>query len=100
MYNKEKARENYINNRDKLNEKAKQYYQDHKEERKKYNNKYWEEHKQKYLIQRRKDNGYKNRQKEYYQIYRSGKTKNNKLALILNDHKPQALILSHTLYFD
>ncbi len=106
MYNKEKAKQNYINNRDKLNEKAKQYYSDHKEERKKYNSAYWEEHKQKYLIQRRKDDGYKNKQKEYYQVYKdrpkvnidhSRHYKNKKLKMILNDHKPQALILSHTV---
>ncbi len=98
MYNKEKAKQNYINNRDKLNAKAKQYYHDHKEERKKYNSAYWEEHKKKYLIQRRKDDGYKNRQKKYYEIYKdSPKVKNKKLAMILNNHKPQALILSHTV---
>ena len=33
MYNKEKAKENYIKNRDKLNERAKQYYHDNKEAR-------------------------------------------------------------------
>jgi hypothetical protein len=38
MYNKEKAKQNYIENRDKINEKSKQYYHDHKEERKTYNN--------------------------------------------------------------
>ena len=43
MYNKEKAKENYIKNRDKLNERAKQYYHDNKEARQKYNNEYWEE---------------------------------------------------------
>jgi hypothetical protein len=109
MYNKEKAKQNYINNRDKLNEKAKQYYQDHKEARQKYNSAYWEEHKQKYLIQRRKDDGYKKRQKEYFEIYKdrpkvninhSKNTKNNKLTKILMNHKPPPLNLSHTLYFD
>ena len=54
MYNKEKAKQNYIKNRDKLNERAKQYYHDNKEARKKYNNEYWTEHKHKYLKERRK----------------------------------------------
>ncbi len=54
MYNKEKSRKNYINNRDKLNEKAKKYYHDHKEERKKY------------LEQRKHDRGHKNKQKKYF----------------------------------
>ena len=53
MYNKEKAKENYIKNRDKLNERAKQYYHDNKEARQKYNNEYWTEHKHKYLEERR-----------------------------------------------
>ena len=106
MYNKEKAKENYIKNRDKLNERAKQYYHDNKEARQKYNNEYWTEHKHKYLEQRKKDTEYKNKQKEYYEIYKnkpkvhihhSKSYKNKKLAMILNDHKPQPLILSHTV---
>ena len=106
MYNKEKAKENYIKNRDKLNERAKQYYHDNKEARQKYNNEYWTEHKHKYLEQRKKDTEYKNKQKEYYEIYKSKPKvnihhskiyKNKKLAMILNDHKPQPLILSHTV---
>ena len=109
MYNKEKSRENYINNRDKLNEKAKQYYHDHKEERKKYNSKYWEEHKHKYSEQRKHDIEYKNKQNIFYQIYKdrpkvnidhSKIYKNKKLTMILNNHKPQPLTLNHTLYFD
>jgi hypothetical protein len=109
MYNKEKAKENYIKNRDKLNEKAKQYYHDHKEERKKYNSKYWEEHKHKYSEQRKQDVEYKDKQKEYYEIYKNKPKvnihhskiyKNKKLTMILNNHKPQLLTLNHTLYFD
>ncbi len=109
MYNKEKAKENYIQNRDKLNEKSKQYYHDHKEARQKYNNEYWAEHKSKYSEQRKYDREFKNKQKEYYQVYKyrpkvnidHKKGKNNiKFVMILNNHKPQPLILSHTLYFD
>ena len=109
MYNKEKAKQNYINNRDKLNEKAKQYYHDHKAERQKYNNEYWEEHKHKYLEKRKHDRGYRMKQKEYYETYkdrpkvnvdRSKNTKQNKLTKILMNHKPQPLILHSTLYFN
>ena len=35
---KEKRRQYYINNRDRILEKSKQYHNDHKEERQKYNN--------------------------------------------------------------
>ncbi len=98
MYNKEKAKQNYIENRDKLNEKAKQYYHNHKEERKTYNNKYWEEHKHIYVERRKKDREDKNKQKEYYKVYKySPSIQNKKLEMILNNHKPQPLILSHTV---
>ena len=113
MYKKEKAKQNYINNRDKLKEKAKQYYHDHSEERQKYNIECWTEHKHKYLEERRNDIEYKNKQKEYYEIHKDrpkvnvdcprdhhSKRKNKKLAIVLNNHKPQPLTLSHTLYFN
>ena len=38
---KEKSKQYYINNRDRILEKSKQYYNDNKEERQKYNNEYW-----------------------------------------------------------
>ena len=109
MYDKEKAKENYIKNRDQLKEKAKQYYHDHKEERMKYNHEYWEKNKHKYLEQRRYDLEHKSKQQEYYynnkdrpkvNIDQRKKYKNIKLAMVLNNHKPQPLILSHTLYFN
>jgi hypothetical protein len=109
MYNKEKAKENYINNRDKLNEKAKQYYHDNKEARQKYNNEYWTEHKHKYAELRRHDREYKRKQKEYYEIHkdlpkikieRQKSAKNSKLTMVLNNHKLPVLTVSHILYFN
>ena len=37
MYNKEKQKQYYIDNKEAIKEKARQYYYDHKEERQRYN---------------------------------------------------------------
>ena len=79
MYNKEKAKENYIKNRDKLNERAKQYYHDNKEARQKYNNEYWTEHKHKYLEQRRYN--YNERRQVRIQTSNNKRLKNNFFSL-------------------
>lgn len=99
-----KSQQYYIDNKERIKQKSLQYYYDNQETRQKYNNDYWAEHKQKYLEERRHDLQYKNKQKEYYEIYKnkpkvnihhSKVYKNKKLAMILNDHKPQPIILCH-----
>jgi hypothetical protein len=56
---KEKRRQYYINNRDRIIEKSKQYYNDHKEESLKYNNEYWSLNGHKYVQKRTKDENIK-----------------------------------------
>jgi len=106
VYMLSRSQQYYIDNKERIKEKSLKYYHDNKEARQKYNNEYWTEHKHKYLEQRKYDKEYKYKQKEYYQIYKnkpkvnvdhSRYYKNKKLAMILKNHKPQPLILSHTV---
>ena len=62
---KEKRKQYYIDNRDRIIERNKQYYYDNLEERKKYNNEYWALNGHKYLEQRSKDNELKLKHREY-----------------------------------
>ena len=48
MYNKEKLKQYYIDNKESIKAKARQYYYDNIEKRKKYNNAYWAIHGDKY----------------------------------------------------
>ena len=50
---KEKRKQYYLNNRDRIIERNKQYYYDNREERRKYNNEYWVLHGHKYIEQRK-----------------------------------------------
>ena len=52
---KEKRKQYYIDNRDKILERNKQYYYDNKEERQRYNKEYWALNGHKYLEKRSKD---------------------------------------------
>ena len=67
---KEKRKQYYINNRDRILEQSKKYYYDHIEQRKEYNNKYWSLNGYKYIERRRNDDEYKAKQSQYYKIYR------------------------------
>ena len=73
---KEKRKQYYLNNKEKLLTYSKQYYYDNRnarlqyyynnlDVRKKYNNEYWALHGQKYLEQRSKDNKLKLKHREY-----------------------------------
>ncbi len=73
---KEKRKQYYLNNKDKLLTYSKQYYYDNRlarlqyyhdniDVRKKYNNEYWALHGHKYLEQRSKDNESKLKHREY-----------------------------------
>jgi hypothetical protein len=64
---KEKRRQYYINNKDRILEKSKQYYHDNKEQRQKYNQDYWALHGQKYVDKRKVDEKFKESYKQYYQ---------------------------------
>ena len=55
MYNKEKQKQYYINNKESIKEKALKYYYDNIEERQKYNNAYWSLHADKYKEKRKED---------------------------------------------
>ena len=50
---KEKRKQYYINNRDRIIERNKQYYYDNREERKKYNYEYWSVNGHKYMEERK-----------------------------------------------
>ena len=50
---KEKRKQYYIDNRDKIIERNKKYYYDNIEERKKYNYEYWTLHGHKYIEERK-----------------------------------------------
>jgi hypothetical protein len=50
---KEKRKQYYINNRDRIIERNKQYYYDNLEERKKYNYEYWSVNGHKYIEERK-----------------------------------------------
>jgi hypothetical protein len=80
---KEKRKQYYIDNRDRIIERNKQYYYDNKEERQKYNNEYWALHGHKYIEKRNSDENIKERRKKYY-----------------NDNKDKLLSQSKQYYHD
>ena len=65
---KEKSKQYYINNRDRILEKSKQYYNDNKEERQKYNSEYWSLHGHKYMQKRSVDQDFKEKRKNIIMI--------------------------------
>jgi hypothetical protein len=65
---KEKRKQYYIDNRDKILARNKQYYYDNIEERQRYNTEYWSLNGHKYVEKRRKDNNYKSKQIFYLMI--------------------------------
>ena len=52
---KEKRKQYYIDNRDRILERNKQYYYDNREERLKYNYEYWSINGHKYIEERKKE---------------------------------------------
>jgi hypothetical protein len=56
---KERRKQYYLDNRERILEKNKQYYYDNIEIRKEYNRNYWEINKDKYLERRSKNAEYK-----------------------------------------
>ena len=83
---KEKRKQYYLDNRNKIIERNKQYYYDNREERLKYNYEYWSLNGHKYVEQRRNDNDYKLKHNEYYKNYRE----------IHKKIKPQNIFLKST----
>ena len=67
---KEKRKQYYIDNRDKILARNKQYYYDNIEERQRYNKEYWSLNGHKYVEKRSKDDEFKSKQSEYYRKYR------------------------------
>jgi len=53
MDSKEKRKQYYIDNRDKIIERNKKYYHDNKDERQKYNYEYWSVNGHKYMEERK-----------------------------------------------
>ena len=51
---KEKRKQYYLNNKDKLLTYSKQYYYENKEERQKFNHEYWSKNGHKYIEERKK----------------------------------------------
>jgi hypothetical protein len=70
MDSKEKRKQYYIDNRDRILERNKKYYHDNKDERQKYNREYWASNGQKYVEKRMKDPDYVSKYTEYNKIYR------------------------------
>ena len=70
MDSKEKRKQYYIDNRDRILERNKKYYHDNKDERQKYNREYWASNGQKYVEKRMKDPDYVSKYTEYNNIYR------------------------------
>ena len=70
MDSKEKRKQYYIDNRDRILERNKKYYHDNKDERQKYNREYWTSNGQKYVEKRMKDPDYVSKYTEYNKIYR------------------------------
>ena len=70
MDSKEKRKQYYIENRDKIIERNKKYYYDNREERLKYNHEYWAINGHKYVEKRMKDPDYVSKYTEYNKIYR------------------------------
>ena len=69
---KERQKQYYQENKERIIEKAKQYYQNHKEERQRYNQKYWEINGHKYIEQRKTSIDHKAKyleMKEYHKEY-------------------------------
>ena len=66
---KEKRKQYYNDNTERMKEQAKQYYHDNKAERQIYNRGYWSIHGHKYIKQRSEDPIYKANQRIYYEKY-------------------------------
>ena len=62
---KEKKRQYYIDNRDRILERNKQYYYDNREERLKYNYEYWSVNGHKYIEERKKERYNKRHNKKF-----------------------------------
>ena len=63
-----KSKQYYHDNKDKILEKSKQYYHDNKEERQKYNNEYWALHGHIYMQKRSVDQNMKEKREKIIMI--------------------------------
>ena len=70
---KEKRKQYYIDNKERIKTKNKKYYHDNKAERQIYNREYWALHGHKYVQQRSEDTVYKANQRLYFAKNREGK---------------------------
>jgi hypothetical protein len=66
---KEKRKQYYLDNRERILERNKKYYYDNIEIRKEYNRNYWDINKDKYLERRSNDSEYKAKHRLYYHNY-------------------------------
>jgi hypothetical protein len=66
---KEKRKQYYNDNKERMKEQAKQFYYNNKAERQIYNRDYWAIHGHKYTKQRSEDSNYKANQRIYYEKY-------------------------------
>ena len=64
----EKSKQYYHDNKEEILEKSKQYYHDNKEERQKYNNEYWALHGHIYMQKRSVDQNMKEKRKNIIMI--------------------------------
>ena len=79
---KEKRKQYYNDNKERMKEQAKQYYHDNKAERQLYNRHYWDLHGHKYTKQRSEDPIYRANQRIYYEkYYEKYKVKENPVTI-------------------
>lgn len=104
MDQKEKQRNYYLKNRERILEQSKKYYYDNIEERKEYNRNYWDKNKDKYMIRRTNDERYKTQHRLYYHHYYKIKEEMRPTDVKpkMKDFKPidNTLTTSLTVYFN
>jgi len=93
---KEKRKQYYLNNRDKILQRNKNYYYDNREERQIYNAEYWALNGHKYVEKRRKDPDYVSKHNEYYKNYRE----RNKKVIHENNFLTSVTLNEIIVYFN
>jgi len=92
---KEKRKQYYQENKERIKQKNLEYYYENQHERIQYNREYWSTHKDKYLKERSEDRELKTKHRLYYQHYREKKSIQMKDLIVHNNNNK-----SFTVYFN
>ena len=92
---KEKRKQYYQENKERIKQKNLEYYYENQQERIQYNREYWSTHKDKYLKERSEDRELKTKHRLYYQHYREKKSTQMKDLIVHNNNNK-----SFTVYFN